>query len=247
MSHSQLSSRKANYGIDAPRVVLTMLGVGIAGIALWLISTFTLLSNVFQPVFWGVFGASFLLIAAGFVWSSKIGKLRLRDNILGRIDWHGDEMVLDVGCGRGLLLIGAAKRLTSGKAVGVDIWSKVDLSGNNPAATLENAKIEGVTDRVEVRDADARDLPFPESTFDLVLSSSVIHNIKTKEGREKAISEMARVLKPGGRIYLSDIFHLREYVELLKRMDMSDVQRLRVTFLFFQPGVLITAKKPLNS
>lgn len=144
-------------------------------------------------------------------------------------------------------MIGVAKRLTTGKAVGVDIWNKGDLSGNSPVAVLENAKIEGVIDRVEVRDGDARDLPFPEATFDLVLSSSVIHNIKDKPGREKALAEMVRVLKPGGTIYISDIFHLTEYVDLLKKMRMSDVRRLALTFLFFQPGVVVTAKKPIDN
>jgi cyclopropane fatty-acyl-phospholipid synthase-like methyltransferase len=45
---------------------------------------------------------------------------------------RGDETVLDVGYGRGLHLIGAAKRLTTGKAPGVDIWQAEDLSGNLP-------------------------------------------------------------------------------------------------------------------
>jgi cyclopropane fatty-acyl-phospholipid synthase-like methyltransferase len=73
--------------------------------------------------------------------------------------------VLDVGCGRGLLLIGAAKRLTTGKAVGVDIWQTEDLSGNRPEATLENARLERVAERVGVKDGDARRLPFADGTL----------------------------------------------------------------------------------
>jgi cyclopropane fatty-acyl-phospholipid synthase-like methyltransferase len=56
------------------------------------------------------------------IWSSKIGKIRETKRILGVYDWSGDEKVLDVGCGRGLMLIAVAKRLTKGKAFRVDIW-----------------------------------------------------------------------------------------------------------------------------
>jgi cyclopropane fatty-acyl-phospholipid synthase-like methyltransferase len=55
------------------------------------------------------------------IWSSKIGKIRETKRILGVYDWSGDEKVLDVGCGRGLMLIAVAKRLTKGKAFRVDI------------------------------------------------------------------------------------------------------------------------------
>ncbi len=68
-----------------------------------------------------------LFFAGWMIWDSKVGKLWSRDRQLDGLKLRGDELVLDVGCGRGLLLIGAAKRLTTGKAVGVDIWNAEDL------------------------------------------------------------------------------------------------------------------------
>src|SRR5262249_27655268 len=133
------------------------------------------------------------------LWSSKVGKLREREKLLDHIRWSGTERVLDVGCGRGLMLIGAAKRLTTGSAVGVDIWQAEDLSGNTPEATLENARREGVSERVEVQTADMRKLPFPDRSFDVVVSCAAIHNLYHAPDRTKAIVEIARVLKPGGR------------------------------------------------
>ena len=74
------------------------------------------------------------------IWSSKVAKPSLRDRLLDSLELKGDEKVLDVGCGRGLLLIGIAKRLKSGKATGIDVWSHEDLSGNSADATKANAK-----------------------------------------------------------------------------------------------------------
>jgi hypothetical protein len=62
---------------------------------------------------------------------------------------------------------------TTGEATGVDIWQAEDLSGNRPEATLENARREGVEDRVRIHTADMRKLPFPDGTFDVVVSRAV--------------------------------------------------------------------------
>src|SRR6516165_11820770 len=139
-------------------------------------------------------GLSCLASAGLFLWGSKVGKLKMRDRLLANIPWRGDEAVLDVGCGRGLLLIGAAKRLTTGKAVGVDIWQAEDLSGNRPEATQENARLEGVSDRVEVKDGDARRLPFADRTFDVVVTKEVLRNIDNATELDTAVREIARVL-----------------------------------------------------
>src|ERR1035438_8243568 len=89
-------------------------------------------------------------MALWMIWDSKVGKMRTREQLLDHITWKGSERVLDVGCGRGLMLIGAAKRLTTGSATGVDIWQSEVLSGNNPEAPLRNAKAEGVENRVKI-------------------------------------------------------------------------------------------------
>ena len=84
------------------------------------------------------------------IWSSRVVKIWAADDLLNALDLQGNENILDVGCGRGLLLIKAAKRLPYGRVVGIDLWSPVDQGNNTKEATLINAQIEGVLDRVEV-------------------------------------------------------------------------------------------------
>ena len=135
---------------------------------------------------------------------------RIRNQFFDSIGLRGDEKVLDVGCGSGLLLNGAAMRLTSGKATGIDIWSP-HSGGGNLALLWKNAKAEGVADKIEFKEADARKMPFEDAAFDVVMSSGALHHISHNfEDHERTVREMVRVLKPGGKIVLWDITHMIE-------------------------------------
>jgi arsenite methyltransferase len=177
------------------------------------------------------------------LWGSKIGKLRLRDKVVNDIPWRGDEAVLDVGCGHGLLLIAAAKRLRSGKAIGIDLWQREDQAGNSRDATWQNVQLENVEAQVELRDGDARKLPFADNTFDVVVSSWALHNIYDKAGREAAVREIVRTLKPGGRVAIIDIGHTHEYARVLQTAQMMSVKRTSPNFLFVIPTFTVTATK----
>ena len=219
MKHRISRRAQVDYGIDGPGAV--------AGLA--------------------VLGGLCLAAAGGMLWSSKVGKLRARDELMASIAWRGDEQVLDVGCGRGLLLIAAAKHLTTGRAIGVDVWHSVDQAGNRPQATWANARTEGVADRIDVREADARQLPFADGSFDVIVSSLVLHNIHGRAEREKALHEIARVLKPGGCVALLDVAHTREYAQVLQVQGLRDVRHSRPRFLFFAPARIVTGQKPAVS
>jgi SAM-dependent methyltransferase len=210
---------KPDYGIDAPGVIRNLLLVFVAGFVLWAMAAAHLWSGI---VTIGPVRLALARMAVGpaigcgamavwMLWDSKVGKVRDRERLLDHVAWRGDERVLDVGCGRGLMLVGAAKRLTTGRAVGVDIWQAEDLSGNRPEATLANAAREGVRERVEVKTADMRKLPFDDATFDVVVSCAAIHNLYDAGDRARAIGEIARVLRAGGRAVIDDIRHGGEY------------------------------------
>jgi len=187
-------------------------------------------------------GGLSVLESLAIVWSSLVAKLWERDRLLNELLLRGDERVLDVGCGHGLLLIGAAKRLPRGRAVGIDIWSQVDQGNNSRESTLANAQAEGVADRVEVHDGDMRKLPFVDASFDVVASLS-IHNIESPQGRYQAILEMERVLKPGGRVALMEIFHVRQIAEYLRQSGMQDVRVSGPRFLHYPPARTVSGRK----
>jgi arsenite methyltransferase len=223
------TSSSADYGIDAPYVIRNLLIAAAAALLLFLVMATGIWSGRIGPVRFGAIGFLFMAIglaASGFGmwWGSKYGKVEEREKLISLITWRGDEQVLDVGCGRGLLLIGAAKRLTTGKATGIDIWQTEDLSGNKMEATLENAKREGVADRVEIKTADMRKMPFADGTFDVIVSRAAIHNLYSADDRTAAIREIARVLKAGGAAVIDDIRHPAEYTATFEQSGCNVIR-----------------------
>jgi ubiquinone/menaquinone biosynthesis C-methylase UbiE len=154
--------------------------------------------------------------------------LRIRDELLESIPWGGDETVLDIGCGRGLLLIGAAGRLKTGRAIGVDVWLPKALTGNTPKGVLENAALEGVVAQVEVAAGDGRKLPFTDDSFDSVVSNFVLHEMQTGPQRKEMVREIARVLKPGGHVALVDFIFTEQCVNELIDCGLADAARSRM-------------------
>lgn len=242
--------RKGSYGIDAPGVVRNLFWIGVTFLVLG-VGVFYLFSpshTVAGEVIGGIllFGGGGCLVESLYmIWSSKVGKFRERERLLDLVQLRGDERVLDVGCGRGLLLNGAARRLSTGKAVGVDIWNRADQSGNHPDCTRRNAEIEGVAGRVEVVDGDAQELPFETDSFDVVVSSLAIHNIDDRGGRERALREILRVLKPGGRLAILDFRHVRQYATLFRELGVEEVRVNGPHFSMFPPVRIVTGCKPL--
>ena len=207
-----------DYGIDSPRIVRG-LGVVIAG---------SLLATVVAGIVDAVtvmaiaFAVALLVSMAGLVLvrSSRVHKIRERVRLVDRLGLKGDERVLDVGCGRGLLLIEVARRLgEGGRAIGIDLWPTADLL-DETSIVFDNAAIEEADERLDVANADVRALPFADGLFDAVVSGLALHHIEGFDSRVHACREIARVLAPHGRVVLIDRHHTRTYVDALPHVQL---------------------------
>ena len=230
------------YGIDAPGAVGAMGILGAVCVACALLPNSmhgASIAHKFLPTGIGALaGAAWMLVSS--LWIKK----RVMRALLGQRRWRGDEAVLDVGCGRGLLAIEAARRVPGGKVHGVDIWQAADLSGNNPDAIRANAAIAGVSNRLVIDTGDARELPYPDASFDVVASMTAIHNIAGADRRRKAISEAWRVLRPGGQILIFDIRHARSYLRHLCELGAVDTVLAGPIILWGPLGWRFSATKP---
>jgi ubiquinone/menaquinone biosynthesis C-methylase UbiE len=220
-----------DYGFDgSPFGVALICLVGVVcfggGVAL---ITFPSLSLKIVACVLMLCGLFMVFVSGSYLYYTKLGKLHRRNKMISMIDWKGNEKVLDIGTGRGLLMIGAAKKLTLGRSIGIDIWNSGDMHSNTYQNTMRNAELEGVLEKVEVRNEDVQSMSFPKDSYDVVLSNLCIHNIPTKDGREKACREIARVLKPNGTVVITDKSNTKEYGEIFA-MEGLTVEFFRTSF-----------------
>lgn len=171
------------------------------------------------------------------------GKFALRDRVIGVVRWRGDETVVDLGSGAGLLGLAAAGR-TTGVVHCVDLFIAKDLSGNAPERLLRNARTLGVADRVRLHTTDVRATGLPDACADVVLSSLCLHNLGDATARAAALAEIGRILRPGGTVAISDLAHVDdEYAVHLDRLglDVRTTDRVPGTF---PPQRLLVATRP---
>jgi SAM-dependent methyltransferase len=113
---------------------------------------------------------------------------------LGRLS--PGERVLDLGCGAGTDTLVAAQMVApDGHVTGIDMTPEMLAKARAAAAELGAANVELVEGEVER-------LPFPDESFDVVISNGVIDLVPDKDA---VFSELQRVLRPGGRIQIADV------------------------------------------
>ena len=131
------------------------------------------------------------------IWLLTLGREgRLRERQLSLAGLRPGESVLDVGCGTGGLAIAASRKVGSAGSV----------QGVDPSAAMiarAQRKARRAAADVQFRTGVAEALPYGDATFDVVLSSLMLHHLP-KETRRAGVREVGRVLKPGGRFLAID-------------------------------------------
>ena len=248
MAGTAVNAVNVDYGLDSPALTRSWYHRAgwtlAAGIFVWIINRQEYPATAAQLLaVLAALAAAFAAVAAYRTWSSRTGKLQLREQLLDELALRGDEKILDAGCGRGLMAIGAAKRLKTGKVTAIDIWDPESLSGSSQEAAKENAKAEGVSDRVRFETGDARKLVYPSGNFDVVVSFAALHRLADDRERDQALSEMLRVLKPSGRLLIFDTSETGYFAERLRASGAQDVTLSPWTFLWCQPSRSVGARK----
>ncbi|NUW44655.1 class I SAM-dependent methyltransferase [Nonomuraea rhodomycinica] len=236
--------RRGRYGFDAPAALL---GLVFGAVVVLVLAVTSFMQDV------PVAGVAFLLgglytsaSAASYLYTTRRGKFAVWAEELQRL--KGDERLLDLGCGRGAVLLLAAGRLPEGRATGLDLWRSRDQSGNDESVTRANAEAEGVS--VDLVTGDMRELSFEDASFDVVVSSLAVHNIPDAEGRARAVREAHRVLRPGGLLLLADFKHTPAYERTLRELGVVDVRRRDLGWRFWYGGPwfrtwMLEARKPV--
>lgn len=135
----------------------------------------------------------------------------IADSILQASNVRPGSTVVDVGCGTGFLTQYAATQTKStGRIVGVDLSPQMLEKAKDNLARL------GQIGSVEFRVGDAESIPVEDGFADAVVGNMILHHCPRPK---RAISEMTRILKPGGRIAIAD---LEKHKERWLREEMAD-------------------------
>jgi len=172
---------------------------------------------------------------------------KIHDLIVSKLNSQRKEKILDIGSGSGSLIIKLAKTFPEAALTGIDYWG-----GNweySRTQCQQNAKIEGVADRIDFLKASAAELPFSDNEFDSIVSCLTFHEVKDRKNKPEVMKEALRVLKPGGEFVFLDLFmdekifgDEKELLNALKKDGVSELNSLKLANEMKLPKLLLNKK-----
>lgn len=206
--------QKPYYGFPISSILLRLLFA-------CLISLFIIFLILFQISLYLVFFVCIIIFPAFVLFCIVFFKRQFQDyrmliikKMIEVANLSGNEKILDLGAGAGILAIGFAKFLKNGKVYALDLYEhkydnfkkhliniiKINFFGNNLINAERNAKIENVENKCEFISSDISALQnYPDNFFNIILSSQSLYCIEVKK-RTQTYQEINRILKKGGKI-----------------------------------------------
>jgi arsenite methyltransferase len=246
MTHIHQQPLRVDYRLHMPRSIHYAIAAGSTALAFGVISRVSMPAH--QTIANSAIGVGAAVLAPaltllGFVHILQTARNRLLDMMVEVVSWRGNETVLDVGTGSGIVLFACTKQLRTGTATGIDIYDP-NAGGGSTEIFWHNARAEGVADRVELRNVDARHMTFADEMFDVTVSSLAMHHIGHAQDRQRATAEIIRTLKPGGRIAICDMTAVLGICEqTLRQHGMINLRRRTYLGLFS----ILSAEKPYDA
>ena len=230
----RLGSHGEDYGSWMSNPVFYIIG-GITALAVVLAAlSFSVFHITVLGVLFSVVAAALVTLLVWITWIRRqyaFGGGGIMEQVhrvvLSHLDYDGQGSLLEVGCGSGALAIRAALTWPKAKVIGVDYWGAV--YNYSKAICEKNAASEGVASRCVFQHGDAKQLDFPDESFDVVISNYVYHNVMGAD-MQKLLLESLRVLKKGGVSALNDDMKPKMYGDMegfaqkLRDMGYQDVR-----------------------
>lgn len=246
MSSTGTLDDMANFGNWVRlRIVAMFAVVATASLLMALLSTNTMVKVISAAVAIFTLGMTGFLLYLYLQFSSRVGRIqnRLWQLTIDRLAWDGHGSALDIGTGNGALAVRLALRHPSADVTGVDIWGHGwEYSQRMCEANASHCK---VAPRCTFRKASAAALPFPDGSFDAVISHFVFHEVSSTADKCEVVAEALRVLKPGGTFSFHDMFFNREFYgpegnleKQLEKLPLQDMELLRTQDILQFPALM---------
>jgi SAM-dependent methyltransferase len=168
---------------------------------------------------------------------------QIRELVLNNLNWVGKGELIDIGCGNGPLTIQAANKYPDSHVTGIDYWG--GMWEYSIGVCKENARIEGVIDKVTFLKATASDLPFNDGYFDAAISNLVFHEVNDTRDKRDVIKEALRVVKKDGVFAFQDLFldkriygDLEDLLDTIRSWGIERVEFTNTRDSEFIPGAL---------
>ena len=245
---------KTNYGNWVPEKMLYLM-FGLA--AVFPVITVAAKAVLHKPVIAIVLGALCILSLLYAVYMLicheifAFGKGNMmagvHQHLVDHLDWDGKGELLDIGCGAAALTVRCAKAFLEAEITAMDYWG---AEWNYAKEQCENnARLEGVANRITFQKGDAAKMEFETETFDAAVSNFVFHEVRTAKDKRDVVKEALRVVKKGGVFSFQDMFSQKalygdmdEFVRILKAEGISEVHYIGnlEKKLGFIPGFVTT-------